>query len=220
MITALWDIDGTLVQNPKGRTDLFTEAIEALGAEPVQPPGSRDGFTDRKLAEVHLAAAGLAASRVDDYLEALDALSAEYYAHTPRDRVPGARDALALTRAAGWRNGLLTGNTPARARTKLGTSGFDLEQIDWDCFASGAYVSDRAELGRRARALAGDGPLVVLGDTVQDAIAAEAAGATFVAVNTDPEQLAAIAGLAVLAVDSLASPAFAEFVDTFVPEVP
>ena len=32
MITALWDIDGTLVQNPKGRTDLFTEAIEALGA--------------------------------------------------------------------------------------------------------------------------------------------------------------------------------------------
>ena len=61
---------------------------------------------------------------------------------------------------------------------------------------------------------------MVLGDTVQDAIAAEAAGATFVAVNTDPEQLAAIAGLAVLAVDSLASPAFAEFVDTFVPEVP
>lgn len=215
MITALWDIDGTLVQNPKGRTDLFTEAIEALGAEPVQPPGSRDGFTDRKLAEVHLAAAGLAASRVDDYLEALDALSAAYYAHTPRDRVPGARDALALTRAAGWRNGLLTGNTPRRARVKLRTSGFDLDLIDWELFASGGFVSDRAELGRQARALAGDGPLLVLGDTAQDAIAAEAAGAVFVAVNTDADQLQAIAGSAVLAVESLSSPEFVDFVASY-----
>ena len=103
-------------------------------------------------------------------------------------------------------------NTPRRARVKLQTSGFDLDAFDWTCFASGAFVSDRAELGRLARELAGPGPLVVLGDTVQDALAANAAGAAFVAVNTDPESLLAIAHSAVLAVDSLASPEFQQFV--------
>ena len=130
--------------------------------------------------------------------------------------MPGARRALELTRRAGWRNGLLTGNTPRRARVKLRTSGFDLDAIDWDLFASGGFVTDRAELGRQARALAGDGPLVVLGDTAQDALAANAAGAAFVAVNTDPELLLAIADSAVLAVDSLASPEFVRFVESHV----
>lgn len=54
MITALWDIDGTLVESPKGRSDLFTEAVQALGVKPVGPSGPRDGFTDRRLAEAHL----------------------------------------------------------------------------------------------------------------------------------------------------------------------
>ncbi|MFT4224891.1 HAD family hydrolase [Micropruina sp.] len=211
MITALWDIDGTLVESPKGRSDLFTEAVEALGVEPVSPSGPRDGFTDRRLAEAHLAAAGLATSRVEEYLEVLDRLSAEFYEHTPRDPVPGAHEALALTKKLGWRNGLLTGNTPLRARTKLRTSGFDLDAIDWNCFASGAYVSDRAELGLQARVIAGDGPLIVLGDTAQDALAAEAAQASFVAVNTDPAVLATIADRSVLAVSSLASREFLDF---------
>ncbi|MFT4293794.1 MAG: haloacid dehalogenase-like hydrolase [Micropruina sp.] len=215
MITAFWDIDGTLVQAPKGRADLFRAAVEALGVEPVDPPGSRHGFTDRRLAEAHLAAAGVTTTRVDEYLGVLDELSAEFYRRTPREPVPGARQAVLLTRDAGWRNGLLTGNTPLRARTKLQTSGFDLDAIDWTCFASGGFVSDRAELGRQARALAGEGPLVVLGDTMQDVLAAEAAGAAFVAVNTDPAVLATIAGAAVLAVSTLASPEFADFVHSY-----
>lgn len=212
MITAFWDIDGTLVQSPKGRADLFRATVEALGVEAVRPPGTRAGFTDRRLAEAHLAAAGLAPTRLDEFLGVLDTLSEEFYGHTPREAVPGARDALQLTRRHGWRNGLLTGNTPLRARTKLRTSGFDLDAVDWDCFASGAFVSDRAELGRQARRLAGEGPLVVLGDTVQDALAAEAASAAFVAVNTDPTQLEQLADRAVLAVSSLAEPGFAAFV--------
>lgn len=214
VITAFWDIDGTLVESPKGRADLFSDAVAALGVQPIEPEGPREGFTDRKLAEVHLAASGQPHTRVEEYLTALDRLSEEFYGHTPRDPVPGAREALQLTRQAGWRNGLLTGNSPLRARTKLSTSGFDLDAIDWECFASGAYVSDRAELGRRARALAGGGPLVVLGDTALDAVAAEAADAAFVAVNTDPVVLATIADRAVLAVCSLAAPEFIDFVQT------
>ena len=215
MITAFWDIDGTLVRSPGNRTDLFTEATASFGVEPVEPPGPRDGFTDRRLAELHLGSSGLDVARVDEFLGQLDELSAAFYAHTPREPVPGAQQALALTRRAGWRNGLLTGNTPRRARVKLQTSGFDLDLIDWNLFASGGFVSDRAELGRRARALAGDGPLLVLGDTAQDAIAAAAADAAFVAVNTDPDQLRAIADSAVLAVNSLESPAFVDFVASY-----
>ncbi|MFN8120691.1 MAG: haloacid dehalogenase-like hydrolase [Micropruina glycogenica] len=215
VITAFWDIDGTLVRSPGNRTDLFTEATATFGVEPVQPPGPRDGFTDRRLAELHLGSSGLDVARVDDFLGQLDDLSEAFYAHTPRETVPGAQRALALTKKAGWRNGLLTGNTPRRARVKLRTSGFDLDLIDWELFASGGFVSDRAELGRQARALAGDGPLLVLGDTAQDAIAAEAAGAVFVAVNTDADQLQAIAGSAVLAVESLSSPEFVDFVASY-----
>ena len=48
-----------------------------------------------------------------------------------------------------------------------------------------------------------------------DAIAAEAAGAVFVAVNTDADQLQAIAGSAVLAVESLSSPEFVDFVASY-----
>lgn len=215
MITAFWDIDGTLVHSPGTRADLFTEATAAFGVEPVAPSGPRDGFTDRRLAELHLRTAGLDVARTDEFLGHLDVLSEEFYEHTPREPVPGAQQALQLTKQAGWRNGLLTGNTPRRARVKLRTSGFDLDTIDWDLFASGAYVSDRAELGRQARALAGDGPLVVLGDTPQDALAANAAGAAFVAVNTDPDLLFGIAESAVLAVDSLASDEFVRFVESY-----
>lgn len=213
MITAFWDIDGTLVRSPGTRADLFTEATAAFGVEPVAPTGPRDGFTDLHLAELHLHTAGLDMARTDEFLGYLDELSEEFYQHTPREPVPGARQALQLTRRAGWRNGLLTGNTPRRARVKLGTSGFDLDAIDWDLFASGAFVNDRAELGRQARTLAGDGPLVVLGDTAQDALAAKAAEAAFIAVNTDPELLSMIAGSAVLAVDSLASAEFVRYVE-------
>ena len=52
VITAFWDIDGTLVESPKGRADLFSDAVAALGVQPIEPEGPREGFTDRKLAEV------------------------------------------------------------------------------------------------------------------------------------------------------------------------
>jgi len=214
VITAFWDIDGTLVRSPGTRADLFAVAIASLGVEPVEPDGPRDGFTDRRLAELHLRTSGLDVARVDEFLDLLDDMSETFYGHSPREPVPGAREALQLTRSAGWRNGLLTGNTPRRAKVKLQTSGFDLAAIDWTLFASGGFVTDRAQLGRQARALAGEGPLVVLGDTLQDALAARAAGASFVAVNTDAQLLEALAGSAVLAVDSLASDEFLAFVES------
>ena len=214
MITAFWDIDGTLVRSPDTRADLFAQVIASFGVEPVEPPGPRGGFTDRRLAELHLRTSGLDDVSVDEFLDRLDDLSEDFYLHTPREPVPGAREALQLTRRAGWRNGLLTGNTPRRAKVKLRTSGFDLNEIDWTLFASGGYVTDRTELGRQARARAGDGPLVVLGDTAQDALAANAAGAAFVAVNTEPHLLEALADSAVLAVASLASEAFRAFVES------
>lgn len=215
MITALWDIDGTLVQSPSTRMDLWPKAITALGAEPVVPSGSAEGFTDRRLAKMHLRAAGLDPDRADELLRVVDELSEQFYPGNPREPVPGAHQALALTSAYGWRNGLLTGNTPRRARVKLTTSGFNSDLINWALFASGGYVTDRAELGRRARSLAGDGPLVVFGDTAQDALAADAAGAAFVAVNTDPVRLAALADSAVLALTSLADAEFVAFVQEY-----
>lgn len=56
---------------------------------------------------------------------------------------------------------------------------------------------------------------MVFGDTAQDALAADAAGAAFVAVNTDPVRLAALADSAVLALTSLADAEFVAFVQEY-----
>ena len=88
-ITIYWDVDGTLLLAPPGRADLFLSTVEALGGTPTKPPGRREGLTDRRLAELYLAAAGLSADRVEEFLAELDRQSAAYYVDHPREPMAG-----------------------------------------------------------------------------------------------------------------------------------
>ncbi|SDB80698.1 Phosphoglycolate phosphatase, HAD superfamily [Raineyella antarctica] len=212
-IAVYWDIDGTLLLSPPGRADLFLQAIEGLGGTPVKPAGRREGLTDRRVGELYLEAAGMSLDRLDDYLAELDVRSATYYLEHPRALMPGVHDALADVAARGWRQALMSGNTPSRIRTKLFTAGIDPSTFDMATSVSGGFVSDRRELGGQARERSGDDLLVVVGDTPHDLLAAQAADAVFIGVNADPAVRDELAKSALVVVETLADPAFAAALD-------
>jgi phosphoglycolate phosphatase-like HAD superfamily hydrolase len=86
--------------------------------------------------------------------------------------------------AAGWTNGLLTGNSPHRARVKLAGAGIDVAAFDWDRSWFGGRYLRRSDLTAAARADLGDTIAVVVGDTPADGAAADAVGFPFLAVAT------------------------------------
>jgi phosphoglycolate phosphatase-like HAD superfamily hydrolase len=217
-IAIYWDIDGTLLLAPPGRADLFHSTIERLGGTPVKPAQRRDGLTDRRIGELYLEAAGMSPDLIEDYLTALDEESAAYYVEHPRRPMPGVREALAAVAARGWRQALMSGNTPGRIRTKLFTAGVDPSVFDMATSVSGGFVSDRRELGRRARQHSGDDLLVVVGDTPHDLEAARAADARFIAVTADERLREELAPAALAVVETLADPAFLRALDAVAAE--
>lgn len=212
-IAVYWDIDGTLLLAPPGRADLFLSTIEGLGGTPVKPPGRRDGLTDRRIGELYLEAAGMPADLIEDYLAELDRRSAAYYAEHPRMLMPGVHEAIADVAARGWRQALMSGNTPGRIRTKLSTAGIDPAAFDLTTSVSGGFVSDRSLLGTQAREHSGDDLLIVVGDTPHDLVAARAAGARFIAVSQDARARAELAPDAEAAMETLADPEFRRTLD-------
>ncbi len=100
--------------------------------------------------------------------------------------------ALTAVAAAGWRNGLLTGNSPARIRAKFASAGLDPDRFDVALWFTGEATTVRADLARRARAEFADGSLAIIGDTPSDGTAAAAAGIPFLAVATGAFDVAAL----------------------------
>lgn len=217
-IAVYWDIDGTLLLAPPGRADLFFSTIEGLGGTPVKPPGRRDGLTDRRIGELYLESAGMPADLIEDYLAELDRQSAAYYIEHPRVLMDGVHEAIADVAARGWRQALMSGNTPGRIRTKLFTAGIDPSVFDMTTSVSGGFVSDRSQLGVQARERSGDDLLIVVGDTPHDLVAARAAGARFIAVNHDPHVRAELAPQAEVVVETLADPEFRRALDRLAAE--
>lgn len=216
IICTYWDIDGTLLLAPPGRADLFREALAAMGADRIQPNESRSGHTDLQLARMYLAAAGLDPAREDEFLASLDAISVPFYTDKPRALMPGVLQALTLATELGWRNALLTGNTPLRARTKLATAGIDPDIFDWSNSTFGGFEADRNRLGTRAREISGDNPVLVIGDTWRDYQAAIAAAAHFVGVTDEAELATRLEQERVdLVIPDLADARFANFAIDF-----
>lgn len=212
-IAIYWDVDGTLLLAPPGRADLFLSTVESLGGPPSKPAGRREGLTDRRVGELYLEAAGLAPDLIDSFLAELDSQSAAFYVQHPREPMPGVHVAIAEVAARGWRQALMSGNTPSRIRTKLFTAGIDPTVFDMTTSVSGGFVSDRDELGRQARERSGDDTLVVIGDTPHDLRAARAAGALFIGVTREAATRDELEPHALAVVETLADPAFLAALD-------
>jgi phosphoglycolate phosphatase-like HAD superfamily hydrolase len=191
----LFDVDGTLLlARGAGRRALGRALVDVFGTA-----GDLDGYdlrgtTDTKLVHDVLGATGLARARVEADLPRCFEAYARHLTQEIGDGagvalLPGIAALVPRLHAGGALLGLLTGNTEAGARIKLGPTGL------WPYFRTGAYGSehsDRRCLGplaaSRAALLAGcEFPperVVVVGDTTHDVDCARAFGAVAVAVAT------------------------------------
>ena len=204
----LWDVDGTLIENDFSGVSIYARAFElTTGALPTRRPESPHGMTEGQLLPEMLRLHGHDPARHDVFAEHLAALSvAEHDAGVTRVPCPGVERALARFAGLGWRNGLLTGNAPDRARFKMLQAGFDEDWFDWPNSFFGHRSATRHDLtAEAASALAGH-PVVIIGDTPLDGAAAASAGFAFLGVGTGSFTAADLreAG-AFLAIDSFAA---------------
>ncbi|MGV8884898.1 MAG: HAD family hydrolase [Microbacteriaceae bacterium] len=183
----LWDVDGTLVHNGKDAGNLYHDAVErAAGRILGNRLPNTHGKTDGQIVLETLAAQGLDADLHESAITHLDELSRlRHEAGNHRVMIDGALEAVAATAALGWGNGLLTGNSAARARYKVTGAGFAPENFDWNRSYFGERDPQRSDLTRRARRdLGADTRVVIIGDTPNDGVAAAAAGMQFIGVAT------------------------------------
>jgi phosphoglycolate phosphatase len=193
-----WDVDGTLLSTGRAGLFAFEEALaEVTGARADLEGLSTPGLTDAGVAALVLEHAGQQANPED-----VDAVLRAYERRLPtslprrQGRVlEGIREVLVdLEGRHDVRSYLLTGNTPAGARAKLGHYGLDRFFADGE----GAFCIDhgsRTDIARRALPLAeGAEQVYVIGDTPADVECGKAIGARTIAVASgwhSPEELSA-----------------------------
>ncbi len=179
----LFDIDGTLMfLRGVGRRALDRTLSEVWGLENALEGVSFAGATDNDIA------AGIAPGRDPGelwprYFELLAEGIAEFRRPEPLAGVPRLLDRLDEKNV---RMGLLTGNLRGGARIKLDAVGL-WGRFDQAISAFGDDGGKRNEVARAARRRHGDGPLVVVGDSVADAEAAAHIGAKVLLTATGPQ---------------------------------
>lgn len=181
----LWDIDGTLLQPAGGGQNEYELAIETVVPGLALERVYTQGKTDRQIVEEYLTGRDVAPETVWRVLERIDVLSSRFGRESHRiPALDGVDETLARMQALGYTNGLLTGNTPARAMSKLRGSGIDTTLIAWEESFFGTNALVRSDMTVAARRVFPDRPIVIVGDTPRDGEAAAAAGLPFIGVET------------------------------------
>jgi phosphoglycolate phosphatase-like HAD superfamily hydrolase len=192
----LFDLDGTVLTFDgappgPGRTAIERAFERRFGVKDVSKGVRFAGGTEQSLMRALLGAAGVAAHSIDahiapmigEYVRALEEVLVDRSYRAAGD-VRGAVDAC---RARGWCVGLGTGNVREGAALKLRSAGLE-GVFDLALGGFGGDAEDRADLlrtgvARCVRAIGRhDAPVVVIGDTRDDARAGRAIGAHVVGV--------------------------------------
>jgi len=188
MRIVLWDVDGTLLYNSAKAGTYYHDAIRqvaGVGPSPDEPHAVEHGKTDAQIVTERLDRWGGDRAHLAAVSQRLDELSDAYLTDAARrTAAPGVDAALHAVAEAGWVNGLLTGNSPHRARVKLAGAGVDVAAFDWDRSYFGDRAVVRSDLTAAARADLAGATAVILGDTPADGAAADAVGFPFIAVAT------------------------------------
>ena len=202
-----WDIDGTLLSTARAGVFALEDAAEAqLGRRPDFSTLETAGLTDHAIAALALEHEGgdASAPAVYEFIAVYERCLPERLPLREGTVMPMVEEIL---EELGGRddvlNLLLTGNTHAGARAKLGRYGLAGHFADGADDLHGAFSQDlgsRESIARRARALAeerlGEPPsperAYVIGDTPHDVAAGRAIGARTVVVATGSYDLAAL----------------------------
>ena len=195
----LWDVDGTLVWTGPATRDAFDRAVSSVLGRAVGDHGvSLGGKTDPQIALEILSALAVAEDEarghMPNVLRAVERELADAVEAVRRDGrvLPGIEELLQrLSRRPDVIQTVLTGNTEANGRLKVGMFGLD-PYLDADVGAYGSDSADRRELVPIALAklerLRGirmtPADTWVIGDTVLDLACARAGGARCLLVAT------------------------------------
>lgn len=183
----LWDIDGTLVGSSVQSVDRHALAVQRIAGVAFPEDLRGSGKTDRELVLTYLRRGNLAVDStiVECALAELDYITSETEQGAAVEPIRGARRALAESASRGWRNCVLTGNTPLRASLKLRAAGL-LEAVSLEDSFFGDKAEDRFELVRASSesSFFTRDPVVLVGDTPLDIRAARSANVPIVAVAT------------------------------------
>lgn len=184
----LWDIDGTLVNSRASRVDKHVKAAEVIVGRDLPCHNRIAGKTDWQILFDLLEANGVTPNRADltAALGMLDILSIKEISESPVTTIQGAVAALKLVQNLGWINGIVTGNTPVRARAKLQSAGI-WRSFDSNFVFYGDRSQNRIELVRMSLITIqaeGDYEVIIIGDTPLDIQSAQQQGVQVVAVAT------------------------------------
>jgi phosphoglycolate phosphatase len=179
--------------------DKHVTAVEAFLGRDLPIQERTTGKTDRQILCEFLEAQGNVPSPATrgQVLGLLDEISIKEINQYPVLCNPGVATALKRASSTGWVNGLLTGNTPLRARAKLKLAGIwgavdsKFSYFGSESLSRGGLVSSSVRAIRSARSSVA----IVIGDTPLDIRSAKEHKLQVVAVATVPYSAAELLGL-------------------------
>ncbi len=187
MSLVLFDIDGTLLRTGGAGREALDDAIAHVHGWPTATRGiDVAGSTDRVILEAVGAAFGAAVDHAGVEAHYLEGLRRRLDDRARTVVLPGVRRLVSSLEGRAT-VGLLTGNWVSGATLKLIAAELH------EAFAFGAYADDGPDRNAllpvaltraRARGWAGKGPVLVIGDTLNDIRCARSGGAVAVAVAT------------------------------------
>lgn len=184
----LWDIDGTLIKIRSSKSDKHLLAINTILGTKFRGLNNSEGKTDlqiiRGICDKNFQNLGRA--KLDEIIELLDNLTLKETQKLPLELNPNIYEALLHVDKLGFINGILTGNTPNRAKYKLESCG--IRQLFYSKYSFyGDNAMDRSSLVKYCLSTLKKvqfNNIIIVGDTVLDIKAASEFNIPMIAVAT------------------------------------
>lgn len=184
----LWDIDGTLIESKSSKTDKHFRAFELVTGGNENLNKDTAGMTDLQILFELLNSNGMRiSSKIKvDFFKKINELTEKDLSIEPSKLNPGVELIIDKTFKNGWINGLLTGNTPERARLKL--QNLDIfSKINFDYGYFGDAARNRLEMLDYCLSKIynlNKSRIIVVGDTPLDVMTAQSRNLPIVAMAT------------------------------------
>jgi phosphoglycolate phosphatase-like HAD superfamily hydrolase len=184
----LWDIDGTLIKSKSSKSDKHFRAFQLVTGKNKNLNINTAGMTDLQILFELLNLNGM---KIDnkikvDFFNKINELSEVDLRINPSKLNPGVELIIDKTFKNGWINGLLTGNTPERARLKLQNLNF-FTKINFDYGYFGDVARNRLEMLDYCLSKINNlnqSRIIVVGDTPLDILTAQSRNLPIVAMAT------------------------------------
>ena len=184
----LWDIDGTLIDSKSSKTDKHFRAFQLVTGGDKNLGIDTAGMTDLQILFELLNLNGM---KIDskikvDFFKKINELTEVDLSIEPSKLNPGVELIIDKTFKNGWINGLLTGNTPERARLKLQNSNI-FTKINFDYGYFGDVAKNRLEMLDYCLSKVNNlnqSRIIIVGDTPLDILTAQSRNLPIVAMAT------------------------------------